>query len=357
MEAQDSWLKEWAARIIRAETLEIEGFDKARSEYARGLPSPGGGGKGFPFALPRRLARAITRVDDALAKQFLPDPKEAYASPVERDDALGEEGYRITPRAVRQYRSRLLLRANAECFANCRFCYRRGISGTERGFISGDELQRISRFLGETPEIREALISGGDPLAASDDRVLGMIRILRESRPGLSLRICTRAPTLMPERCTPALIRAFASQKPISIVAHINHPIELDGESTRALCSFVDSGIPVLSQSVLLAGVNDDENTLATLFSRLAALGVRPYYLFQGDLAPGTSHLRAPLSKGLSLYAALRRRLSGIEMPRYAVDIPGGKGKAWLPEDIASIERGEAKLATPDGRSGSYPFG
>jgi len=189
----------------------------------------------------------------------------------------------------------------------------------------------VCSYLTSHKEIEEILISGGDPLTVSDEVLESLFIRLREARPGILLRLCTRALFFAPERLTPSLISLLQKSKPLWVIPHINHPAEISAasapESRSAIDTLINAGIPVQSQTVLLSGVNDDVKTLHTLFHDLVCLGVKPGYLFQTDLAQGTSHFRVPLEKAVKLYEELRKDLSGLSTPVFAVDLPGGGGK------------------------------
>jgi lysine 2,3-aminomutase len=276
----------------------------------------------------------------------MPDPEEARSDPFALEDPLGEARYRAVPRLIHQYRDRALLKTTARCGGFCRFCFRRVWVAEEAPFVTEAELEPVLAYLGGHPEIREILLSGGDPLTASDERMEWLFQGLREARPGLhtvnpalSFRICTRLPITAPDRITPELIGLLRRFSPLRVAVHINHPRELSPESRRTLGAIVEADIPVLVQTVLLRGVNDKVETLAALFRECRDLGLIPYYLFQLDLAPGTAHFRLPLKQGLALYRELQGTLApGIPLPAYAVDLPGGGGKIRLSKDCIAGE-------------------
>ena len=311
---------------------------------------------GLPFLMPRGLlARCQPREGDPVLEQFLPHPSEAASLPYEDVDPLSERMHGVAPRLVRQYPSRALLRANSECAAYCRFCYRRSLLGSARGFITDAQAGVAAAALAAMRGLREVLVSGGDPLVASDERIERLLAVIRRAVPGVVVRLCTRTPVVLPSRVTDDLVAMLRRFAPLWVVVHVNHPAELGPESLVALDRFADAGLPVLSQTVLLRGVNDDAETLESLFSALAAARVKPYYLFQGDLAAGTARFRTPLSHSLELYHALRKRCSGLELPRMAVDAPGGLGKVYLPEGVVGRIGDRWILETPDGSRAFYP--
>lgn len=276
---------------------------------------------------------------DVIRRQFFPSPEEGRTLPYELDDPLGEARYRVTPRLVHQYRDRVLLLANGTCAGYCRHCFRRFWTGTLQGFISPEELQPIQAYLAVHPEVREVLVSGGDPLIGSDERLAALFKTLRSARSGILLRIGSRMPIMAPERITANLVSLFREYRPLRLILHVNHRRELAPEVRDALTRLIDGGIPVHTQTVLLRGVNDSAPTLAELFRELLDLGVSPYYLFQGDLAPGTSHFRVPLERALLIYQELTQLISGLGLPTFAVDLPGGGGKIHLhPRSIEGEE-------------------
>ncbi|MDR2897352.1 MAG: KamA family radical SAM protein [Spirochaetaceae bacterium] len=327
-----------------------------------GSHSPGGN---LPVALTPFIVELLekTKVSspqdyEALRIQLLPSAKEAEVSPHELNDPLGEHRHRITSRLVHQYKNRCLLLATGSCICYCRHCFRRVYTAREEGFISSDELAYVCAYLSSHPEIQEILVSGGDPLTASDEKLASLLMDIRRASPDIIIRLCTRAPLFLPSRFTSELLEILRSCRPLWIIPHINHSAELAPETEEALCRIRDSGIPMQSQTVLLRGVNDSVSALAGLFNRLTALGVKPGYLFQGDMAPGTSHLRVPLRTGLALYRQLRGELSGLSTPVYAVDLPDGGGKFNLLEIETSFVRETPEgwfFKRDDGREWFYP--
>ena len=283
----------------------------------------------------------------ALALQFVPSTEENVILPWELADPLGASRHQATPRMIHQYKNRALILTTSRCFAHCRYCFRKsliaeslqgagagGCASCEPasfGWPSVQEQGEMAAYLASHPEIQEALLSGGDPMTASMHQLEGLVLKLRQVRPNLLVRLCTRAAFFQPAAFKDAVVRRLAGLKPLWVVPHINHPAEISPsyapESRAALERLVVAGIPVQSQTVLLRGVNDDVATLGRLFHELACIGVKPGYLFQCDLVAGTSHLRMPVEEGVALYERLRQELSGLSCPVYAVDLPGGGGK------------------------------
>ena len=318
--------------------------------------------QGLPFAVtPHFASLACPEKNDPIRRQFIPDPREALPDPFALNDPLGEHHYSSAPGLVHQYKDRALLLSTAACAGYCRHCFRRvwlreqSSGGSKQ--IAGN-LQPALEYLAAHREIREVLVSGGDPLTMSNSALSGLLHRLRAARPGIMLRICTRVPITEPARLDSDTITIFAKLCPLRLSVHINHPRELSAPASSALAACVSAGIPVLVQTVLLRDINDDPSLLAELFRSCSDLGLSPYYLFQPDLAPGTAHFRVPLRQGLAIYRELGA--SCRSLPAYALDLPGGGGKIRLHENVISGEkttdRGrEYILRDLTGREWQYP--
>jgi lysine 2,3-aminomutase len=310
----------------------------------------------------RRMERAKARhggtlpANDPIRLQSIPRAGELTTRSAELPDPLGEESFSPLPRLIHRYRDRALLLVTDECALHCRHCFRSRFTGRGRGVLSDDKLHAVADYLRAHNEVSEVLLSGGDALLLSDARLQFIMDTLREARPGLLFRVATRAPVTLPSRITSNLVSLLRSRSPVWIATQVNHPDELDEETVVALGDLVDAGIPVINQTVLLARINDDPEVLELLFRALVALRVKPYYLFQGDLAPGTGHFRVNLERSLAIVKALRARLSGVAMPVFAVDIPGGGGKVPLEPSAFDGEDAEGyRLIGPDGQTYHYP--
>jgi lysine 2,3-aminomutase len=336
----------------------------AERAFAGGLEAAGR----LPFAVtPHFASLARPEADDPIRRQFFPDPREALSEtgPFALPDPLGEGRHRACPRLVHQYPDRVLLLAGGVCAGYCRHCFRRVRMSGGPPFITGGELEPVLSYLGAHPEIREILVSGGDPLTAGNEELDRLFEKLRARRPGIGLRVCSRVPITDPPRLDSVTTAMLAAWKPLRVSVHINHPRELAAEARRALGFLTGAGIPVLVQTVLLKGINDSAEILAALFRDCRGLGLKPYYLFQLDLAPGTAHFRVPLKRGLALYRELEERwgktgAKGEELPAYALDLPGGGGKIRLSEQsIAGTENRPGGpvclLRAPDGALWPYP--
>ena len=306
---------------------------------------------GFPVAVPPAFAELIAEAEKAgdtdaaaaLRREVCPSQEESAVLPCETSDPLGEARHAVLPRLVHQYKSRVLLLSTPRCIGYCRYCFRRSFASLEAGagLVAGEELEEACRYIEARAEIEEVLVSGGDPLSAPFDALLSLLARLRKIRPQLVLRLCTRAPIFAPHLFTEERVAALRELRPLWLIPHINHPAELGLKQRECVNLFVDGGIPVFSQSVLLRGVNDSVSVLHELFATLVRIGVKPGYLFQCDMAPGTAHFRVPLTQSLALWRELVNELSGLNRPAFAVDLAGGGGKfplaaAAFKDDILS---------------------
>jgi lysine 2,3-aminomutase len=293
---------------------------------------------------------------DPIRRQFIPTVQELDVFSYETADPLGAEGYTPIPRLIHQYANRVLILTTGTCFVHCRHCFRRAFAGREAGALEEDEIKAILSYLRSHPEVQEVILSGGDPLTLSDKVLKDLMRGIRSRLPKAIIRIGTRAPVVLPSRISKSFVEMLNGFKPVWIVSQWNHPSELTEESERAASALVDRGIPVLNQSVLLRGINDEVAILEELFNGLVRMRVKPYYLFQGDLAKGTSHFRTNLARGISIVTELRERLSGLSMPAFAVDLPGGGGKTLLtPDSIRGERNGFYVLLGKNGELYRYP--
>ena len=283
----------------------------------------------FSVAITEDMAALIDRDDpsDPIAAQFVPDLAELNDSLEDRHDPIGDEHHSPVPGIVHRYPDRVLLKPILSCPVYCRFCFRREQVGQGEGVLAPDALDRAFAYVEAHPEIWEVIVTGGDPFLLSPRRVGEIVRRLDAIAHVAVIRFHTRVPVADPERVGAELVEALAAEKAVYVVVHANHPRELTPKMRAAVGGLVRAGIPVLSQSVLLRGVNDDAAVLETLFRGLVAMRVKPYYLHHPDLAPGTGHFRLGLDEGQRLVGALRGRVSGLCQPTYVLDIPGGGGK------------------------------
>ncbi|MGA2762041.1 MAG: KamA family radical SAM protein [Spirochaetia bacterium] len=312
----------------------------------------------LPFGVSRYyagLARGKDPRTDPIAAQYVPRDEELAALPYESADPIGDSRWLVAERLVHHYPDRALLLVSDRCATYCRHCFRRHFTGHGGGQITDGQLDRACEYLTRTPAVREVLLSGGDPLMLSDRDLQRVVDRLFRVNPQYILRICTRMPVVHPGRITDDLAGMLGSAGAVWAVIHTNHPSELTDEFRLAVRRLIRAGVPVLNQAVLLRGVNADAETLENLFRGLVRAGVKPYYLFQGDLATGTAHFRVPLERGIALMKELRARLSGIALPTYAVDLPGGGGKVPVESSLLRTEPDAYVLQGPDGKEYRYP--
>jgi lysine 2,3-aminomutase len=265
---------------------------------------------------------------DPIARQFVPDERELESHPEENADPIGDDAHSPVPGVVHRYPDRVLLKLVNVCAVYCRFCFRREMVGPGRGALTGAALTAALDYIARTPQIWEVILTGGDPLLLPPRRLRDVMTRLAGIDHVKVIRVHTRVPIAAPERVTPALLRALRSVKATFMVLHANHPRELSDEARAACTRVIDAGIPMLSQSVLLRGINDDAETLGALMRALVECRIKPYYLHHADLASGTAHLRTSIAQGQALMRALHGRYSGLCQPQYVLDIPGGHGKS-----------------------------
>lgn len=312
---------------------------------------------GFPLSITPYYLGLCDRHDPScpVRRQCVPSASEAIEVPGDLRDPLGEEEHEVAPSLVRRYPDRVLLLASDRCGVYCRFCTRSRMVGDGGGVIGRDKLATIVAFLRAHPEVRDVIVSGGDPLVMSTERIVGVLRAVREVESIDTIRLATRCPVTMPQRITPELVRALKPLHPIWVMTHFNHPKELTSQAGRALARLVDAGFPVMNQTVLLRGINDDADVLERLFRGLIKQRVRPYYLLQTDPVRGTGHLRTKLSVGIEIMEKLQGRLTGIALPKLIVDTPGGRGKVPVgPEYIVARGEGTTSLRTFRGEVVDY---
>ncbi len=294
--------------------------------------------EGFPMSITPYYLGLVDRHDPdcPIRKQVVPTAAESIEIPGDRVDPLGEVAHEVAPELVQRYPDRVLLLASDRCAVYCRFCTRSRMVGDGGGARSMAHLEPAFQHIESHPDIREVIVSGGDPLVMSTRRIAEILARLATIAHVGNVRIGTRAPVTIPQRITEELCEALRASHPsVWVMTHFNHPAELTAESEAAVARLVDHGLPVMNQSVLLRGINDDADVLETLFRGLVRHRVRPYYLLQADVVRGTGHLRTPLDTGIEIMAALQGRLSGIALPKFVVDTPGGRGKVPVgPETI-----------------------
>jgi lysine 2,3-aminomutase len=336
-----------AEQLARALELSPDELDGARHAEQQG----------FPIAITPYYLGLCDKRDSAcpIRRQVVPRSEEQRTVPGDLRDPLGEEAHEVAPDLVQRYPDRALLLVSDRCAVYCRFCTRSRMVGQGGGPRSLERLEPAFAYLAARPEIRDVIVSGGDPLAMATSRLVGLIERLRRIESVETIRLATRVPVVLPQRITEELVAALRPHHPLWVMTHFNHPKELTDESRAACRRLADAGFPLMNQTVLLRGVNDDSRTLTALFRGLVRERVRPYYLLQTDPVRGSSHLRTPLQVGLGIMEELQGRLSGIALPKFIVDTPGGFGKVpVVPNYVIASEGAVTRFRTPRGVEVDY---
>lgn len=268
--------------------------------------------------------------DDPIARQFVPDIRELEQLPQERSDPIGDHAYSPVAGIVHRYPDRVLMKLVNACAVYCRFCFRREMVGPGKGGLSSDQLAAALDYIRGNRDVWEVILTGGDPLVLSPRRLGEVMKALAAIDHVKVVRVHTRIPVVAPERIDRAMARALRTDKATFVVLHANHPRELTAEAKGACARLIDAGIPMLSQSVLLRGVNDNVEVLGALMRSLVECRIKPYYLHHADLAPGTAHLRTTIAEGQAVMRQLHGRFSGLCQPSYVLDIPDGFGKSSI---------------------------
>ena len=283
----------------------------------------------FRMAITPYYASLINPLDpnDPILKQAVPSIEETYDCENDLHDPLGEEKESPVPGIVHRYPDRLLFLVTFKCSMYCRHCTRRRVVGEVDKVIDEKTLQTAIDYISEHPEIRDVLVSGGDPLVMSTEKLEHIISKIRAIKHVDIIRIGTRVPVVLPMRITDELVNMLKKYHPIWINTHFNHPNEITSEAELACAKIVDAGIPLGNQSVLLRGINDNVETMKELLLKLVHIRVRPYYLYQCDLSTGIAHFRTTVDTGIDIMHQLTGHISGYAIPRYVIDAPTGGGK------------------------------
>jgi lysine 2,3-aminomutase len=334
------------AELAKSELIEPEQVDALKAVAAR-----------YAVAITPAIRRLIDNSDpgDPIARQFVPSEAELDQRSGELADPIGDQRHSPVEGIVHRYPDRVLLKLTSVCAAYCRFCFRRETVGPGEGqVLSATALEMALAYIAAHPAIWEVIFTGGDPFVLSPRRLAAVTARLSKIRHVKVLRWHTRVPIADPQCVSAKLVRAIVTKQQATYVAvHVNHPRELSEDAHSACARLIDAGIPLLGQSVLLKGVNDDPDTLEALMRGLIEARIKPYYLHHADLAPGTAHFRTPIAQGQGLMRELRARASGLCQPAYVLDIPGGYAKANLACCDLQGEPGNYRLR--DGR-GDWHF-
>lgn len=308
----------------------------------------------YPMRVSSYYYNLIEEVGDPIWRQCIPDPKE-LCDPYGKEDPLNEEGDSPVPWLTHRYPDRLLMCVSNQCATYCRFCTRKRKVGDPARQLTEVEVLRQIEYVKEHKEVRDIVVSGGDPLMLSDERLELTLSQLRQIPHVEILRIGTRVPCALPQRVTEKLVNMLRKYHPLYINIHFNHPREITEESRRACGLLADAGIPLGSQTVLLKGVNDDAATMKALMQKLLTARVRPYYLFQCDPVEGTYHFRTSVERGLDILQELIGHTSGLAVPHFVIDAPGGGGKVpILPSYLRKLDKERVVLRNYQGRRFEY---
>ena len=313
----------------------------------------------LPVAITPYYASLISPEDPSspLRRCVIPVVDECLHTKGEEEDPLGEDADSPVPGIVHRYPDRVLFLVTDICSTYCRYCTRSRIFGRQHQcFIDTAKWEKALDYIASNPNVRDVLLSGGDPLTLSDDRLEWLLSRLKEIPHVELVRIGTKVPVVMPQRITTALVSMLKKCHPLWMSIHVTHPDELTPEMSAACIRLADAGIPLGSQTVLLAGINDSVSTMTRLVHGLLQIRVRPYYLYQCDPIPGSSHFRTPISKGLEIIQGLRGHTTGYAVPTFVVDAPGGGGKIpLLPEYAIGWDKGDLMIRNYEGNIFRYP--
>jgi len=310
--------------------------------------------KVYPMRINSYFLQLMLKKGSSLSRQVVPDIRELYDS-VGEVDPLAEERDSPVPNLTHRYPDRVLFLVSSECGVYCRFCTRKRKIG-RWGPIKDEQIEEGFHYLRDHKEVRDVLLSGGDPLLLSDKKLEWILARVREISHVEIIRIGTRVPSVLPQRIIPKLVEILKKYHPLYINVHFNHPDEVTKEAEKACALLADGGIPLGNQTVLLRNVNDSPEVIGALMKLLLKMRVKPYYLHQADLTRGTDHFRTPIETGLRIMQYLRGRVSGLAVPTYAIDLPGGGGKVpVLPEYVIGINEKEVILKNYLGKIYKYP--
>lgn len=351
----NDWKWQLKHRVTRMGALEQLLPDMTREERAGVLLA---GESKLAMAITPYFFNLIDASDEScpIRRQVIPRLEETHTAPWESLDPVGEDSHSPVPGLVHRYPDRVLFLVTDRCAAYCRYCTRSRLVSNASGYDFHPEFDRQIAYIAEHPEIRDVLLSGGDPLLFNDEKLEYLLGRLRAIPHVEFLRIGSRVPIFLPQRITPELCAMLRQFHPLFISVHTNHPRELTTEVREALGRLADAGVPLGNQSVLLRHVNDDPVVMKALVQKLLMCRVRPYYIYQCDLIAGSSHLRSTVSRGLEIMDALRGHTTGYAVPQYVIDAPGGGGK--IPVNPGYILRKSATkviLRNFEGKVFEYP--
>jgi lysine 2,3-aminomutase len=311
----------------------------------------------FAVSITPQMHSLIDLMDpaDPIAAQFVPSAEEMKWAPEELADPIGDEAHSPVPGIVHRYPDRVLFKLVNVCPVYCRFCFRRETVGASLEGLDEQAIERALAYIESREEIWEVIVSGGDPFALSARRLRAVMQRLEAAAHVGVVRFHTRVPVVKPERIDADLLAALKIRKAVYVVLHANHVRELSAEARSACAKLIDAGLPMLSQTVLLKGVNASADSLKALFKNLVEMRIKPYYLHHGDLARGTAHFRTSIAAGQELMRSLRGHISGLCQPTYVLDIPGGHGKVPIgPTYLSEVSDGHYRVCDRLGHSHPY---
>ncbi|WP_280483897.1 lysine-2,3-aminomutase-like protein [Nocardia farcinica] len=314
------------------DSREIEEISNVAQRYAIGITPT--------------IATRIERPGDGVGRQFIPTVAELLSDPLDDPDPIADARFTPVPGITHRYPDRVLLKPTHTCPVYCRFCFRRETVGPGSVSLSATQLTTAFDYIRQHPEVWEVILTGGDPLILAPRKIEKIMEELGTINHIRTIRVHTRIPVVDPGRITPELLDCLTGDKVVWLVIHCNHPDEIGEDAVAAFRRIAMSGIPMLSQTVLLKGVNNDPEVLDRLFRTLIEHRVKPYYLHHPDLAPGTAHFRTSIAQGQELMDRLRSAISGICQPLYVLDIPGGFGK--VPINPSYLAGGEGNYTVRD---------
>ena len=338
----------------------IRSIDELSSSFCHSLPADASvAAEKFPLAITPYYASLIQKFDksDPVYAMSVPSGQELIQPSFLKDDPLGEDHDSPVHGLVHRYRDRALIVSTSMCAMYCRHCTRKRVTGQKEWCHGDNEVSQWVAYLSQHPEIKDVIVSGGDPLTMDTGKLDRLLTAIRSVDSVETIRIGTRVPVVLPMRVDDELVSMLKKHHPVWINTHFNHPCEITPESKKALTMLADAGIPLGNQSVLLRGVNDDPVVMETLCRMLIRMRVRPYYLFACDLVKGVEHFRTPLSVGLRIMEHLRGRISGMAIPTFVVDLPGGGGKVpLLPDYVVAGEAGGDGMEFRNYRGERYSY-
>lgn len=336
-------------RQLRGSVIGAKGFHKAGLVDPAHLDALEAIDQKLRLRIPEGLRKKLQNLNDPLAKQFLPDPRELISEAEEKDDPIGDQNHEPIKGLIHRYPNRVLLLPTHQCAVYCRFCFRSYQVSHPGKEMSRERWLLALNYIKEHPEIEEVIFSGGDPLTLTDRKLDSFLAPLNAIAHVRRIRFHTRVCTVLPERVTQDLLqRLDQMDKKVILTLHINSPLELTPDAKAAIGKFARTRVLLLHQAVLLRGVNDQVLILKELLGSLCDLGVLPYYFHYPDLARGTGHFRIPLEQAMELFASLRGELSGYAIPRLMIDLPGGGGKVDLTHaTVFRNQKGDYEIKSP----------